>query len=383
MIERPDEKGPAWRRRSPWGFLGMIGLVAAIEWTLSGHDLDFTTPMQWDWRVIGKAATRPDRVSGKDVLIFGDSLAKFGVQPRALKRRSGTVAYNFALHTGQTSSSYFMLRRALHAGARPSAVILELTPHMLASGPEVNNPLWAELLWPDECLDMSRVMRAPDFLASTMLASVLATYKERHEIRASIMAAIRGTSTSRREEIPRYRRNWKLNEGAQLFAESPLPAIDVDHWNTTLYGRWAPHPVNVAYLDRFLALARSRNIAVYWLLPPIHPAVQELTEESGYDEEYTRFVRETQARFPGTVVLDARQSGFSADDFYDGVHVERRGAMRLSIALADLLADRPDGGTGGRWVSLETGEAGGLDMPLEDVIQSALAIQALEAQTRR
>jgi len=230
---------------------------------------------------------------------------------------------------------------------------------------------------------MSWAMRAPDFLPSTILASVLTTYKERHELRAAIMAAIRGKSTSRREEIPRYRRNWKLNEGAQLFAESPLPEIDVEHWNTTLYSKWAPHPVNVAYLDRFLALARSRNITVYWLLPPIHPSVQELTEETGYDEEYTRFVRETQARFPGTVVLDARHSGFSADDFTDGVHVDRRGAMRLSIALADVLADRSDGGTEGRWVSLEPGEAGALDVPLEDVIQSALAIKALEAQTRR
>ena len=79
----------------------MIGLVAGIEWTLAGHDLDFTTPVHWDWRVIGKAATRPDRVAGKDVLIFGDSLVKFGVMPEVIKRRSGKVAYNFALHTGQ------------------------------------------------------------------------------------------------------------------------------------------------------------------------------------------------------------------------------------------------------------------------------------------
>jgi len=140
MIERRDETGPAWRRHSPLGFLGMIGLVAAIEWTLSGHDLDFTSPMQWDWRVIGKAATRPDRVAGKDVLIFGDSLVKFGVQPRVLKRHSGTVAYNFALHTGQTPSSYFMLRRALRAGARPSVVVLDLTPHLLASGLKPTTP---------------------------------------------------------------------------------------------------------------------------------------------------------------------------------------------------------------------------------------------------
>jgi hypothetical protein len=262
-------------------------------------------------------------------------------------------------------------------------VVLDLTPHLLAEGPETNHALWPELLSPGECLDLSWTIRGPDFLASTMLASVLSSYKERHEVRAAIVASIRGKSTSRRGQIPSFRRNWKLNEGAQLFGEGPPPQIDVEKWAAKLYTRWAPHPVNLAYLGRFLALARSRNIPVYWLLPPIHPGVQELTEESGYDAEYTRFVRETQARFPGTVVVDARHSGFAADHFMDGAHVNRRGAMRLSTALADALADRPAGGTEGRWVSLELGRAGVLDLPLEDVSQSTLAIKALEAQTRR
>ena len=115
-----DGRGKAgWR--PPWGFLGMLGLVMAIEWTLAGHDLDFTAPWHWDWRVIGKAATRPDRVKDKELLFFGDSLVKFGLMPKVIQQGTGKTAYNFALHTGQTSSSYFMLRRTLRAGARPSA----------------------------------------------------------------------------------------------------------------------------------------------------------------------------------------------------------------------------------------------------------------------
>jgi hypothetical protein len=76
-------------RRLPWGFLGMLGLVVAIEFTLAGHDLDFTAVWHWDWRIIGKAATKPDKVCGKDVLIFGDSMIKFGVMPKILKEGSG------------------------------------------------------------------------------------------------------------------------------------------------------------------------------------------------------------------------------------------------------------------------------------------------------
>jgi hypothetical protein len=171
-----------------------------------------------------------------------------------------------------------------------------------------------------------------------------------------------------------------VNEGAQLFPDSPAPPIDPLHWNRSLYERWNPHPANLAYLDRFLALARSRNIPVYWLLPPIQPGIQELTEKSGFDAEYTRFVRRTQARFPGTVVVDARHSGFTADQFFDGVHVNRRGAARLSTALADTLADRPVEEVDRRWVSLELGPGGVLNLPLEDVYQSAAVLHELKVR---
>ena len=54
-------------------------------------------------------------------------------------------------------------------------------------------------------------------------------------------------------------------------------------------------------------------------------------------------------------MIDARRSGFLADDFMDGAHLDRRGAIRLSTALADALADRRGGG---RWVALDIARAG-------------------------
>jgi hypothetical protein len=362
--------------RPPWGFLGMLGLVMAIEWTLSGHDLDFTAPWHWDWRVIGKAATRPDRVKGKELLFFGDSLVKFGLMPKVIQQGSGKTAYNFALHTGQTSSSYFMLRRTLRAGAKPSAVVLDLTPHMFMHNPDVNKNLWAELLSAEECLDLASTMKDPAFFARTMLEKALPTIKERMEIRANLMAALQGKSTSRRFEIPSYRRNWKLNDGAQLMGYIGAPTINPDQWANELYSKWEPDPINVAYLDRFLALASEYKIPVYWLLPPIHPDVQVRTDANRFDLAYSNFVKVTQARFPGTVVVDSRHSGFSPDLFLDGAHVNRRGALKLSAALADVLREPAVVDGSPRWVGLDLSKARDFDGPIEDVNQSVVALRA-------
>ena len=378
-----DEAVPVTRRRPPWGFLGMLGIVMAIEWTLAGHDLDFTAPWHWDWRVIGKAATRPERVKGKEVLLFGDSLMKFGVIPRVVEKHSGKTTYNFALHTGQTSSSYFMLRRALRAGAEPSAVVLDLTPHMLMHLPEVNKHLWPELLSTGETFDFALTKRDPDFFASITLARILPSYKERYDIRANLMAALQGLSASRRFEMPMYRRNWKVNDGAQLMGDSPAPTIDVDHWTNSLYARWVPNAVNVAYLDRFLALAASKQVPVYWLLPPIHPSVQAKTEATGFDAGYSAFVHDVQSRFPSTIVVDARHSDFAPDLFMDGAHMNRRGALKLSAALAEVLRDPVEAGTTGRWVALDLRRARAVDMPIEDVFDSAYALRTAGASTRR
>ena len=47
------------RARGPWGWIGMLGLVVAIEAGLERHHLDLTRFYIHDWRVSGRAASRP------------------------------------------------------------------------------------------------------------------------------------------------------------------------------------------------------------------------------------------------------------------------------------------------------------------------------------
>ena len=83
---------------------------------------------------------------------------------------------------------------------------------------------------------------------------------------------------TRRYEIPSYWRNWKVNDGIYLMGYIEPLSIDPDFWVKSLYSKWDPDPVNVAYLDRFLAFAAEHKITVYWLLPPLHPDVQCRTD---------------------------------------------------------------------------------------------------------
>ena len=363
--------GTRGRAAAPWGLLGMFGLLILIETFLGGHDLDFTAPWDWDWRTTGKLTAR--RQGKADILLFGDSLMKFGVMPKVIQERTGRTVYNFALHTGQTPSSYFMFRRILRAGNHPRAVILELTPHMLRDKTETNARLWPEMLTLAECFDLARTMRSPDFFAATMLGHLVPSIKERYDIRAFVHASLLGSARGRwRDEIPSYRRNWKQNLGAQLMPDGPSPPIDPVHWEQSLYKNWQPDPVNVAYLKRFLKLARSAQVPVIWLLPPNQPSIVARTEASGYEAEYTHFVERMAARYPGVTVLDARRSGFVPDEFNDGIHLKRPGALRLSAAIGDWFRDRwPSGG----WVQLDAGKPRTIDSTIEDVNQSAVAIR--------
>ena len=372
------------RRRSiPLGFLGMVGLVIAIETNLAGHDVDFTDVWHWDWRLGGRDARRPTVVRDKGFLFFGDSLIKFALVPRVIGEATGKSARNFALQSGQASSSYFMLRRALQAGARPTAIVLDLTPHLLIHPPDENKNLWADLLSIGECLDFATTRRDADFFARTMLERTFPSLKVRLGIRSNLLAALQGGSASKRWLIPSYRRNWKVNEGAQLMVDAGIPSVNESQVVASLYSKWEPDPVNVAYLNRFLGLAAEHRIPVYWLLTPVFPGVQLGIDDNLFDLNHTNFVRATRSRFPGTIVIDARRSGFPPELFVDGMHLNRTGALKLSAAVAGVLREPDDGIGSPGWIYLDSSRARPYRGPIEDVRQSALALKAAAKKARR
>lgn len=362
-------------RRSPWptGLLAMLALVAGVERHLARHDVDYVHPWAWDWKRSGAAASK--EAAGCEVLCLGDSLVKFGLLPRVIEERLGVRSYNLAVGAGQASATYFLLRRALDAGARPRAVVVDFKPHLLAYDVHNSDAMWPLLLSPGECLDLAWSARDAGFFARTLLARLLPSVRGRAEVGAAIAAALRGGSSSPRDSLPPVWRNWNVNRGAQVAPRGPGPPGAGAGWAHELFpAAWEPHPVNVAYVRRLLALAAARGIVVHWLLPPIRPDSQAECERIGLDARHAAFVAALRAEFPGLVVLDGRRSGYGAEVHVDPVHLDRRGAAALSADVAAALGgrERPSG-----WVALPPYRERPAPGRLEDLEESRIALQDL------
>ena len=70
-------------------------------------------------------------------------------------------------------------------------------------------------------------------------------------------------------------RNQNQNGGALLAPKNPANRGEVAPDQVRVYfpDHWSCHPVNAAYLERFMRLAQAHEIPVFWLLPPLVPAV--------------------------------------------------------------------------------------------------------------
>jgi hypothetical protein len=368
----------AKRSRVPGGFLGMLVLIVCFERFVARHeDVSFTTNVAASWKQAGKAAQNEARRC--EVLCFGDSMLKFGIAPRVIEARTGLSAYNLAVYGGPPPASFFLFRRALQAGARPRAVIVNFTPHLVKSSPRRHVRQWQEIATLRECLDLAWTERSPIFFAEIVVGRLLPSVRDRHEIRSNIMHALRGRSYTK--SIAHYVtplwRNWRLNRGAQLLAKNPEFRGALDPADDALFpAPWSRNRSSEKYVRRFIDLAAGRGIIVYWLLPPNSPASQEHLERIGVDGDVSRYIQMLQARYGNLVVVDGRHSSFRDDVFTDTVHLDRHGTAALSVAIAAVLR-RGSGPAlvASNWVRVPACPQNPIEVPFEDLDQSRLALK--------
>ena len=251
---------------------------------------------------------------------------------------------------------------------------------------------WPELLGLGDVLDLTRSARDPDFFVAEVLERLIPSYHARFEIRNSLGATLRGEDGSSRVAMLMLVRNWARNQGAQVLprnagarAIEPPPALSADEYLTPeAAARWESDPLSATYVNKFLDLASAHAISVFWLLPPLGPDNQARRDARGLDVFYGRVAREAQRRYPGLVVIDGRRSGYEQGVFWDEVHLDRQGAVTFSTDVAAIVADAlADPGRGPWWVTLPGYRPLATAVPVEDIVESRLAVQAQQRERPR
>ncbi len=335
----------------------MVVLIVAIECSVVRNWLEFTDPVSLSWRYSALAAR--SQVCDKDLLLVGDSLIKHALIPSVMRNISGQRAENLGAARCPTLMTYFLLRRALEAGARPRAIVFNAKPAVLIGGLDFTQRYWQETLTARELIELFQMMPRCDYFAATLAGRALPSLRSRLEIRSHLLAVLRGDAGPLYEINRALWRNWKVNDGANVvLLESP--------YNGELTAKDAQnlHP-NAFYADKsnakaiylLLTLAQQENIPVFWLLPPLSPNLQSVREQSRAERAYENFIRGYQARYPRTLsILDGRRAGYPAAVFTDATHLNARGAVSLSRSVAKVIAR--DGGDPAlesipEWITLE------------------------------
>jgi hypothetical protein len=384
---RPDPASPA---PIPRGFLGMLAIVVAFEAYLAAHPAELSEFSAADWRLTRAATVREARDA--QILCFGDSLLKFGLLPELIERRTGLKAFNLSVLGGQAATSYYLLRRALDAGAHPRAIVLDCQdlpskpqfPGVRGLGLAFHVRSWPELLTVREAAELAWSARNPELFGSIVARELLPSFKARKEVRSGIGHLVRKGETTAGRQFRAQERNWRLNQGTLVMAPRSGHKTQITHERMRdPWEEWSPDPVSSEYLRKFLALAAEKGIQVFWLIPPTSPEHEGLRVKTGQHAYYTKFAEALQAEFPGLTVIDGRAPGYTRGVFIDDSHLDRVGAVAFTCDVAEVLARASKPEAGPRWVALPAFRERPAPGAVEDMDASRLATGARKERARR
>jgi hypothetical protein len=273
----------------------------------------------------------------------------------------------------------------LDQGYRPRALIVNFSELLLIGNPRDYATWWSILADGADRLELVWRARDPAMAVSLLVQELLPSWSIRNRVR-TVLGLVGASPFDRRagpDDLRVFERNWTLNQGAQVAPRGFVPIegtqpqpYDGNSW------RWSPHPAHRYYVEQFLTMAQCYRVPVFWVLTPAIASWRERSERAGTILSYRRFVRSYLSRFPGLTVLDGQRLTWDHWAFRDPIHLNRDGALRFSLAIAEAILLGPvDLGGESRWIDLDGSDhrpAAQLQDLLEDLEQSRLAIHDLD-----
>jgi hypothetical protein len=371
--------------RLPWGLVCGLLVAIGVEQFVKSNEHLLIGP----WYAVAKRMGRAARMEAPKcgILCFGDSQVKLGALPQVIEKQLGRTSCNLATAGGQPPGTYFMLRRALKAGAHPAGIVVDFNPTCISHTPRLNTRVWAEVLTLSECLDLAITERDASYFGLLVLNKLVPSLKVREEIRSLARLALKGKPWSLPLETAAYLRNANRNKGAVVesdCANFPWPAQDMID-EQFCQPRWYMHLTNALYMRRVIKLAAAHGIPVLWLLPPVRPQLQAMRDQRGYDDQYLRAVSGFFVKSRNVFLVDGRHSGFPERAFQDMTHLSRTGALSYSANIASVIKSLLDGETlpPSRIVQLPAFQDFTLDPLPEDLNTSRVALQGTPAVMRK
>jgi hypothetical protein len=392
-VTKLEVPGVIARRLRPWptALIGALVLIASIEFGLARAGRMNGSLTAADWRRVGPAASGR-AATGAEVLCFGDSQVKTGIAAVALEARLDRPVYNLGMMAATPAGSYFIFKRAIDAGARPRAIVLDAAEPQLWSYKYRDHVAdWADLITPAEALQLARDDRDPGFLTIYLTHYLVPSIRYRHDLRKALADALADRPPSPNVPWdPVIDRQLKRNRGGLVFS-SLYPKNGPDPWpngtiaahEAALWYRTGPfaHPTNLVYIDKLLTLAESRGIPVFFLVAPIHPGTLAQRERRGLDAPYFTWLRRVVDRHRNVTVIDGRNSGYDYRVFIDSFHLDAEGNAAQSHALAELLAARLEGhDDGSRWISLPRFTTPRAKLAVEELSETMAGVSSLRAR---
>jgi hypothetical protein len=333
--------------------VGAACLIAAVEIGLLTVRPLFLESIPLSWSISVREAGR--EAVGADALIFGDSLAKDGLAPRFIDPILGMRSHNLASLAGPALLSATLLDHAIGRGGRPKVVVFDVKPSLLVGGPRFVTTLWPEVMTPGEAARLAFDVRSGHFALELLVAYVLPSYRERHEIRNAVAWALTGTPNKSNFDNPPAVRNWAVNRGANLATPRPDyhgAVSEFDHQRLLSHGFHVDR-IHRASVHRFIARAERAGARPYLLLAPFVAEVQARRDATGAEAKYIAFVESLRREHRGLTVLDARRANYPSQVFIDPIHLSAPGAQTLSEDVAAAIRAQLDGNSpGGAWVAL-------------------------------
>ncbi len=364
------------RSKVPAGFLGMVLLVVLLELYIGRRYPPEVNGNSNDWRVAAELAKR--QAAECDLLCFGDSQMKTDVQPRVLEPLLGRPTLNLAVIAGQAPSSYYLFRRALRAGARPSIVVVDYFLPLLTSNTQFNDEQWPEMLSLAETAELSWNAHEARVLGNWVVRKLFPSYHRRTQIRIHVLLNLQGKSPSTLLAGTVYGRNSIANRGGLVRERNTLNHDDLTHVPPCENpGGFTCTPVNQLYIYKFFDLARAHGIRLVWVLLPTTPAWQARIDAADPHQLYEKAMRQMLAQYPNATVVDGRHANYTQQIFWDRTHLDGLGAAAFSTELAAVLQrEENEGLKSNRWINLRPypGEPSGAH--LEDIIDSCEIVRA-------